>query len=569
MKTLARLLLYGSALAALPAQASPTQDDQALVRAYFASEWKAYPVGATSLGVHDGAALLDDVSASAVQAEIARLEATKTALAALDARSLAPMDRDDRDVLAAQIDGQLLEYETVQQWRHNPATYVDLMTNAIYQLIERDFAPLPQRLRSVIAREQAIPAMLEQAKHNLADMPPVFIDVALENLGGADSFFGHDVPLAFAAITDQAQKAKLAASTKATLDAVAAYKAWLVAAKPDAHGSFVLGRESFQRLLASDMVNVPVERVLEAGRAQLQRDHDAFLATEKLVDPKDPSGALAVIEADHPDGPGLVTTARQQLYDLRTFIDEHHIVTLPSRLMPTVGETPPFARAMIFGEEDAPGPLETHATQAYYFITPADSTQSAAEQDKYLSYFNRPLLLNLSVHEALPGHFTQFLFAEAHPEWSLVRKAAHSYTATEGWAHYTEQMMQDEGLGQHDPKLRLAQLQDALLRDCRLVVSIGMHTGGMSLADATKLMGEECFQPASVAYKEARRGTADPGYFSYTLGKLEILKLRDDVRAQEGAKFSLARFHDRFLGAGLVPIAVIRREIMGRDGPVL
>ena len=507
------------------------------------------------------------------EAHARALHDMQTRLRAIDASTLSPIDRDDRDVLLARIDGQLLQLETIQGWRHNPALYVDLMTTAIYQLIERDFAPLQQRMASVIARETQIPAMLQQAKANLVAMPPVFIDVALENLDGADSFFGKDVPAAFDAVTDPGLKQHLAASTKATLDAVASFKAFLLAEKPKANASFVLGRETFQHLLATDLVNVPVERVLAAGKAQLERDRANFLEVQKQVDPQEPAKALDVIERDHPDSASLVSTARAQLAALRSFIGEHHILTLPSTLMPTVAETPPFARALIFGEEDQPGPLETHATQAYYFITPADSTQSAADQDKYLSYFNRSLLLNLSVHEALPGHFTQFLFSIAHPEWSLVRKAAQSYTATEGWAHYTEQMMVDEGLTRDDAskgaRLHLAQLQDALLRDCRLVASISMHTGGMSLADATKMMGEQCFQPASVAYKEARRGTSDPGYFSYTLGKLEILKLREDVEKKEGKNFSLAHFHDRFLGAGLIPIAVIRREIMGEDGPVL
>jgi uncharacterized protein (DUF885 family) len=192
-----------------------------------------------------------------------------------------------------------------------------------------------------------------------------------------------------------------------------------------------------------------------------------------------------------------------------------------------------------------------------------------AEQDQYLAYFNNSLLLNLGVHEALPGHFVQYLYMRANPDWSLVRKTGHSYTATEGWAHYSEQMMQQEGLENFSPKLHLAQLQDALLRDCRLVASVEMHTHGMSLPDAAKMMADECFQPPPVAYKEARRGTSDPGYFSYTLGKLMILKLRADVQAKEGKAFTLAHFHDRFLNAGLVPLKVIRREIMDADGPLL
>ena len=238
-------------------------------------------------------------------------------------------------------------------------------------------------------------------------------------------------------------------------------------------------------------------------------------------------------------------------------------------MLPTVAETPAFGRALVFGELDPPGALETHATKAYYYITPPDPSAPKADQEKLLSYFNRSFLQNLSVHEALPGHFVQYLFQRANPQWSIVRATAQSYTATEGWAHYSEQMMLDEGLGNGDPRLRLSQSIDALLRDCRLVVAIEMHTGQITLDQATTLMEQQCFQSTAVAPKEARRGTSDPGYFSYTLGKLEILKLRDDMQKKEGKDFSLTRFHDRFLNAGLVPIAIIRREMTGQDGPVL
>ncbi len=567
-----RALLCSAVLAfvcATHAQAGAPGRYASLVKEYFDGEWRASPSTATSTGLHDWDSQLDDVSAAAQARETARLSSLLTRLRGLDVVKLSAGDRDDRDILVAEIDRQLLGLQTIQGWRHNPASYVDLMTGAIYSLIERDFAPLETRMRSVIARENEVPGMLAEARKNLTDMPPVFIDVALENLEGATGFLGKDVPEAFATISDAALKAQFAASTKAVLGAVAEYKAFLVAQKPSAHGSFVLGRDVLQHLLATDLVNVRVERVMAAGRAQLAKDRAAFLETEKLVDPKDPDAALTVLERDHPDAAHLVSTARDQLVSLQKYIHDHKILDLPSMMLPTVAETPPFSRAMIFGELDPPGALETHATKAYYFITPPDAKDSKAEQDKYLAYFNRALLQNLSVHEALPGHYTQYLFAYANPNWSIVRKTAGSYTATEGWAHYSEQMMLDEGLGNGDPKLRLAQLQDALLRDCRLVASIGMHTGKMTLDQATDMMGKECFQPKSVAYKEARRGTADPGYYSYTLGKLEILKLRADVQQQQGKDFSLAKFHDQFLGAALVPIAVIRREILGKDGPVL
>ena len=565
----ARVLALTLGLALPGLAAAAPADYTAAVAEYFRGEYAAHPTEATALGLHFGDARLDDISAAAHAADIARLHAIQDRLRAIPAAGLSAMEQDDRDVLVAQIGGQLLELETIQQWRHNPAVYVDLSTNAVYEIIERDFAPLSSRLESAIAREEQLPAMLAEARKNLTAMPPVFIDIAQEELAGAVGFIGHDVPEAFDSITDDAARRRLADATKKVLAAYADYKAWLTAQKPNAHGSFVLGKDTLQRLLAADLVTATPEQVLAAGRAQLAKDSAAFKVASKAVDPQTPAHALDVLGQDHPDGAHLISTAREGLAELQRFIVTKKILTLPSNALPVVAETPPFSRALVFGEMDPPGPYETHATTAYYYITPPDTTEPKADQEKYLAYFNRTLLENLSVHEALPGHFTQFLFSQSHPHWSDIRKTAHSYTATEGWAHYTEQMMPDEGLGAGDPKLRLAQLQDALLRDCRLVASISMHTSIMTLSEAAEMMGKQCFQPHDVAYKEARRGTSDPAYFSYTLGKLEILKLRSDVQAKEGKAFTLAHFHDRFLSAGLVPISVIRREIMGTDGPAL
>jgi uncharacterized protein (DUF885 family) len=564
----ATLLAAAAILAGAHAQAaSPTYD--AAVKTYFDQDAAMHPVAATSLGLHAGDALLDDQSARAHATEAQHLHATLNQLAAVDTTKLTASERNDRDILVAAIGGQLLEEERVQQWRHNPDTYVALATNGSYTLIERDFAPLPQRLQSVIARERQIPALFAAAKLNLVDMPQPWVEIGLEDVAGAIDFLGTDVPKAFAAIHDKKAQADLTAATKTAVASTRDFQSWLQVQKKTAHGSFVYGSDNFRRLLAADMIDVTPEAVLAAGRAQLKRDQDEFHATSQQVDPKNPGSALKVIEADHPDGAHLVSTARDQLASLRAFIVAQKIIDLPGTDLPHVAETPEFQRASIFGEMDPPGPFEKNATKAYYYITPPDAAKSAAEQNEYLTYFNRSLLLNLSVHEALPGHFVQYLYMRANPGWSLVRKTGHSYTATEGWAHYSEQMMVDQGLSNHDPKLHLAQLQDALLRDCRLIDSIEMHTQGLSLADATKMMADQCFQPKQVAYKEARRGTSDPGYFSYTLGKLMIQKLRADTEAQEGPAFTLAKFHDRFQNSGLIPLKVIRREITGTDGPLL
>jgi uncharacterized protein (DUF885 family) len=361
---------------------------------------------------------------------------------------------------------------------------------------------------------------------------------------------------------------QLADSTKAVVNAAKDFKAWLTAEKPQAHGSFVLGRANLQRLLASDLVDVPVEKVLEAGEAQFAKDHAAYVEAEKLIDAKNPSHALSEVEADHPDAEHLISTARDGLVSLQTYIMQHRILTLPSQMLPVVAETPPFARAVVFGQTDAPGPLELHATKAYYFITPPDPKSSPAKQATLLAYWNRPMLQNLTVHEALPGHFTQYLFQHANPQWPLARKMAGSYTTVEGWAHYSEQMMLEQGLSKGDPRYRLTQLQDALLRDCRLIASVKMHTGAMTLQQATDMMQNQCFQPSSVAPGEAKRGTNDPGYYSYTLGKLEILKLRADAEKQQGKAFNLTKFHDAFMNSGLVPVSIIRREMGVKGSPL-
>ena len=539
-----------------------------IVHDYYNSQWKAHPTSATATGVHSYDSDLGDVSAAAVAKEIAQLKDTTAKLRAVDGAKLLATDRNDRDVLLGAIDGQLLQEETLQTWRHDPGNYVGLLTYAIYGLIERDFAALDTRMKNVIAREKAIPAMLAQAKKNLANMPPVFVDVALENLDGGISFLSNDAPAAFKDVNDPGLQKQLADSTGAAVGAAKDFKAWLTAQKPNAHGSFVLGRDNLQRLLKSDLVDVPVEKVLAAGEAQFAKDHAAYLEAEKLIDPKNPSKALSDVETDHPDAAHLIATARDSLVMLQSFIAQHHIVDLPSQQLPAVAETPAFARAVIFGQADPPGPLETHATKVYYFITPPDPKSSPEKQASLLAYWNRPMLQNLTVHEALPGHFTQYLFQRANPGRALVRKLAGSYTTVEGWAHYSEQMMLEQGLSKGDPRFHLTQLQDALLRDCRLIASIKMHTGVMTVQQATDMMQTQCFQPSSVAPGEAKRGTNDPGYYSYTLGKLEILKLRADAQKQEGANFSLTKFHDSFMNAGLVPVSIIRRE-MGVEGSAL
>ena len=290
----------------------------------------------------------------------------------------------------------------------------------------------------------------------------------------------------------------------------------------------------------------------------------------RRIDPnKKPEEVLQELERDHPTADNLLSSAQKQLDGLRQFLIDHKIVTVPGGAQAKVVETPSFMRATTFASMDTPGPYETKATEAYYNITLPDPSWSKEKQEEYLEGYNYPLLSNVSVHEVWPGHYTQFLWVKNNPELSKVRKLTGAGTNSEGWAHYSEEMALDEGLYNNDPRYRLAQLVDALLRDCRYIVGIKMHTQGMTMDQAKEFFVKEGHQVAVVGEMETKRGTGDPTYLMYTLGKLEILKLREDYKRKMGSAFSLQDFHDRFIKAGNPPVKIVRRELIGRDGPLL
>lgn len=556
--------MIGIAAHAAP-PASSTLD--AIEKAHFDAEWAASPVSSTLLGVHNADGELDDVSVAATVAQTARLRREKDALTALDVSSLPQRRQDDRDVLVAEINGELLSNERIQPYAHNPDSYVSLATNALYSLIDRDFAPLSERMKNVIAREKLAPAMLATGESQLTQVPAIFIEISKEDLAGAVSFVKDNVPEAFAGVKDPALQAQLRSSTASVLDALQMFGTKLESIKPS--GGFALGADTMKAMLAADMVDTPLDTVIAAGRAQLKRDQIAFHQAEREVDPSHPKNALAEIRKDHVAADALNQLVRDQLKDAQSFVTTHRIVTLPNATLPVVTDTPSFQRSLITAATDWPGAFETKATTSFYYVTPIDPKLDAKKAEESLEDFNTPSLLNITVHEAMPGHFVQGLYLRANPGWTLTRKGAQSYSTTEGWAHYTEQMMVEQGFHAQDARLHLAQLQDALLRDCRFLAAFGMHTQGMSLKDATGMMQRECYQSSVMAYKEARRGTADPGYYSYLLGKLMILHLREDMRKRDGASFSLQKFHDGLLSSGLVPMKIIRRELTGADAPML
>ncbi len=559
------ILLIQPVLAAdknVNAAVEPSRPLAQISERFFADEFKYSPTFATETGVHDYDALLDVVTPTAHQSHVKRLRHTLEQVAALPAISLSPTERDDRDIFVGWLNTQLLEEERVQLWRHDPNKYIVLGLNSVNWLMIRSFAPPQERLRCVIARLKRLPQLLTEAQGNLRDMPAVYIEMALENIAGVGSFLTEAVPGAFTDVNDATLRAELNTATGIAVQAFLKYKTFLAQRQRSENSSFALGRDAYTAFLSASLIDATPEQVLSAGEEQLARDRNAYDAIAKLINPLHPDQALADISGDHPKADALISTARNQLQDLREFILNHSIATIPTDRMPEVQPTPSFRRAAIFGELDWPGPLETHATTSFYYITAAQPGATLEEQEGFLRLWNYSTLQDLSVHEGLPGHYLQGIYRQAHPGWSKIRQVTHAMMAEEGWAHYAEQMMLDEGLSNGDLRARLAQLNMSLLRDCRLIGSVKMHVQGQSLADAATAMRERCAISEVQAYREARRGTEDPGYFCYTLGKLEIIKLRNDVMLKEGDMFSLQHFHDRFLAAGLIPIKIIRRELL-------
>jgi uncharacterized protein (DUF885 family) len=563
----------GAALLLLGVQPALADSDvfRSFVKSYYDAEYAAHPVGATRAGIHDYDTKLDDVSEAGQKADMARLHEALKTLDAMDPKTLSAGDRDDREVMIGNIKGALLDGETIQYWRKDPGRYTRVATGGVFELVHRDFAPVPERLRDAIARERLIPAVLAAGKANIQHPPKAFVEIALRNLGGSIAFYKTAAPAAFADVGDADLKRDFAAANDAAVAALEDYKTFLGDQLKTADGEFALGPKIFEERMAdNEMVDLPVPKLREVAYKRLHDDQAALQAAVAQIDPN--QGTEHVVEslrANHPTAETLLSTADADLKGLREFVVGHHIATVPSDLLPKVEDTPGFQRATTAAAMDWPGPFEQHATQAFYYVSPPDAGLSPDKLEDYMRAYYEPGLELISTHEVWPGHFMQYLSRRAHPEWTLARQLAHAQSTTEGWAHYTEQMMVEEGLGNGDPKVKVAQLTEALLRDCRFVSALAMHTEGKSVEDAAQIFMKECGSPEAEARREAFRGTSDPGYLNYTVGKLEILKLREDYKKKLGDKFSLQEFHDRFLGSGLVPVKIIRRELMGEDGELM
>jgi hypothetical protein len=559
MRLPARLLVVLLLPCSMHAQALSQLIDRFFDDYYF----KSYPSIATQIGIHKYDSQLEDYTRTGVEARVKALHAFENKFAVL------PADP-DREILLSFIRAQLLELEQVRFWARNPDVYSSGVSNGIFNVIARNFAPPAERLRAVIAREKLIPGVFDAARANLENPPRIYTDIAIEQLPGIISFFQNDVPKAFAGVTDQKLLVEFRKSNDLAIDSLKRYQAFLqndVMAR--SRGDFRLGASLFRKKLNyEEMVDIPLDELLKIGFADLHKNQLAFKETAaKINSRKTPLQVLDETSRDHPAPDHLLQAFRDVLGGLKDFISAHRIIGIPSPVLPILEETPPFARALTFASMDTPGVYEKVAKEAYFNVTLPEKSWSPQQVEEHMQGFNRGTIISTAIHEAYPGHYVQFLWIQGLS--SKARSVFYANSNVEGWAHYCEQIMIDEGYGKGDPKLRLGQLQDALLRNARFIVGIQMHTGKMTYQQGIDFFVKEGYQNKANGERETKRGTSDPTYLYYTLGKLEIMKLREDYRKMKGSAFSLEEFHNRFMQQGTPPIKIIRRALLGNDSPVL
>jgi len=528
------------------------------------------PANGVALGYHQYDGKTIDLGKESLGKELGRLKSFDQQLGALDSTSLsAPVFYDYR-ILRSAIKNEIFSFEDLGAYNRNPMTYAGAVDLSIY--IKRDFAPLEDRVKSIIAIEKSIPSVFAAAKQNLQDsLPKPYVETAIQIAQGSADFWGGDMKIALKDVKNDSLMKAFTAVNQAAIAAANNFATWLQKVKlPKANNKYAIGEASYKKmLLYSEGITLSPEKVLAIGLAELKKQQDVFNAAAKTINPnKKPIDVYHDLQKDHPTAENLIPDVRKNVEAIRRFLVDKSIVSVPAKVNLEVTETPQYARATSTASNDDPGPFETKATEAFYYVTPVDPKWTPQQKEDWLRQFDYYTTDNVTIHEAYPGHYIQFLHLNASPA-TRIEKIFSSYAYVEGWAHYCEQMMADVGYGHNGDtvlaaKYRLAQTGDALLRLCRLCVSIKTHCQGMSLDDATKFFMNNWYQGEKPSYQEALRGTFDPGYLFYTVGKLEFMKLRTDYEKQEGANFSLKKFHDEVLNHGMPQIRLLR-EVMLKD----
>jgi hypothetical protein len=555
------LLLLAGCRATPKPVTSPEWDQY--VTSFLDDYFAAHPDFAVTQGRHEFDGKLPDFSKAGLGKEAARLHTERTRAAGFT-EGLDSKQQFEREYVLAAIDADLFWLESARRPYRNPYFYSDPLDPQVY--LTRPYAPLDQRMRAFTAYERALPTALQQVRANLeTPMPPTFVGMGRLTFGGLAKYFEHDVAGIFSSVKDPQLQSDFAAANKDAIQALKSLDAWLASQKTSAKENFALGADLFQKMLYdTERVSIPLEQLEAIGRQDLDRNLAALKeACSQFAAGKTLAECVAKEIADKPPG-NPVEAARVQLKELRSFIADNNFVTIPGTEEAQVNEAPPYQR-WNFAYINIPGPYEKGLPSVYY-ISPPDPKWPPAEQKAYLP--GKASLLFTSAHEVWPGHFLQFLHANRAP--SRFGQVFVGYAFAEGWAHYAEELMWEAGYGAKDPETHVGQLTEALLRNVRFLSAIGLHTGHMTVAESDKMFRESAFADAGDARQQAARGTFDPAYLNYTMGKLMIRKLRDDWAATRGGRNGWREFHDQFLSFGGPPIPLVRTAMLGASaGPPL
>ena len=533
---------------------------------YLAWLHEIHPTNATFDGVHLHDDLLEDLSRAAIDAQTRTLGGFARRLAAIDPARLTEVERLERPALEAHIRARLLDLEAVRTWERNPQYYGDLLSTSLAGQILFDYAPLPERARRILSKLRQVPRLMQAARDNIKEPPGIFVKVGLESLRGTLRFIEDDLPRALSALDDLHVLGDLADASTEASRAIGAYIAHLESeVAPRARGPFRLGRERLQqKLLFEEGIPFDHDRLLSIATRELYATQEEFRRVASRVDARDPLGAWGRAKLQHPEPGRVVATAQEQLDELKTFIERQDLVSVPGSAQVQVAPTPRFYR-WTFASMWTPGPFETRPLRAYYYITDVDPAWPADRQEEHLRDFNYGALWAISIHEVYPGHFLHY--QHLRQVASTLRKSIlfSSTAMVEGWAHYAEQMMVEAGFRKQDPGVKLGQLAESLIRLCRLIVGLRLHCEDLSVEQGVRFFRDEAYLEETSARREAERGTFDPSYVLYSLGKLMVLKLRDDYKAANPDTFTLRGFHDTLLGNGTVPLWLHRNLMLGEN----
>jgi hypothetical protein len=556
--------------ATVPApQAHPQDEAQAAWKAFAAQfiedTFKAQPFFASQAGRHEFDGQMPDWSAAGIAREVTRLGTARQQAQAFNPAALTPSQRFERQYVISVTTSQLFWLDHAKAPFVNPAWYIDRLDPEVY--LSRNYAPLATRMQAYIGYARQIPRLAADIRANLrVPMAKTLVERGIEGFGGFATFYRKDVPKVFESIQDRTLTAQLTEADAAAAQAMEGLKQWLQSQRKSATDRYALGEAMFaDMLLSTEQVDTPVAQLLKIGQADLDRNLAALKAACAQYLPKGSLRACTLkMEADKPKG-GPVEAARRQLVALKAFIQQKDLVTIPGTEEALVAEAPPYNRGNS-AYINVPGPYDRGVASTYN-IAPPDPHWSKKEQAAYIP--GQDDLLYTSVHEVWPGHFLQFLHANRNP--SRIAALWVGYGYAEGWAHYAEEMMWEEGLGNGDPEQHIGQLTNALLRDVRFLCAIGLHTQGMTVAQSEKMFRDSAFADPADARQQAARGTYDPAYLNYTLGKLMIRKLRADWVAKywssdKDPRAHWKEFHDKFLSYGGPPIPMVRREMVGEGG---